>query len=902
MRAGVRSAGSRHFTSIQGESILKHALLVLFASVATFHAAPASADSSPRTTATFRAQGAHPSGSPGPLAVAGPEGDLYLTFQVSPVWPSCALQGGFTYGDEPPAKATVRWYTFSSLSEGPFYNHDGGWIELTHAGISAVVYQKPCVNYVCTPSFPTGANGWAQSPWLYSIASPAASSWYARESSSVNCYGTGGSWTIQVHWRLVDVSVSPASAQVAPLGNRQFSAQVVGSSGDSSVTWSVQEGAAGGAVTSNGLYTAPSVAGIYHVVATSRFDSSRSATATIVVPPVGVSVTPKTTTLLGGQSIQLTATVSNATNTSVTWTVQEGPSGGTVTSAGRYTAPVGAGTYHIVARSVADSSKSDTATVTVPAVGVSLSPQSATVLWGGSAQFTSSVSNAVNTAVTWSVQEGVSGGNVTTGGLYTPPSAAGTYHVVAVSTADPTRSAVATVTVPAVTVSVAPAALSLFTWTSAQYTATVTGAVNSGVIWSVSEGAGGSVTSSGIYTAPSAGGTYHLVATSIADSTKAAVATITVSPRALVNGGFEAELVGWNSAGAVPIQPAGGGGKCAELTSDPNLATFAFLDQSFDVPAGGGSLSFVYAMACAQGLPTYSYAAAALRDEVTGVTYQAALACQGGRYYFDLAPLAGHWATIMFSADAPAGGDDGADMVIDDVALSAQPPPAPVVVTVTPSTATATAGSTTQFAAQVTGASNAAVTWTVLEGVAGGSVSSTGLYTAAAMPGTYHVVATSQADGSKNATATVTVTKATTLLENGGFETGTLVPWSAREAWITSEARSGIHAAVVGGVQGDSYAYLTQTFDVPLGGGTISFWYKSSCDPSDGSVGALVRDAVTGATYSLPVICDIGGSWRQVVYALTPLQGHLATLTFSEADAWGTTTLTVDDVACSWGP
>jgi hypothetical protein len=49
----------------------------------------------------------------------------------------------------------------------------------------------------------------------------------------------------------------------------------------------------------------------------------------------------------------------------VTWSVQEGASGGAITPAGVYTAPNGVGTYHVVATSVADGTKTATATVTV---------------------------------------------------------------------------------------------------------------------------------------------------------------------------------------------------------------------------------------------------------------------------------------------------------------------------------------------------------------------------------------------------------------------------------------------------------------------------------------------------------------------------------------------------------
>ncbi|MBI1745554.1 MAG: beta-propeller fold lactonase family protein [Acidobacteria bacterium] len=60
------------------------------------------------------------------------------------------------------------------------------------------------------------------------------------------------------------------------------------------------------------------------------------------------------------------------------------------------------------------------------------------------------------------------------------------------------------------------------------FSATVTGSANTSVTWSVVEVNGGSITASGIYTAPLTLGTYHLIATSVADSTKSATITVTV--------------------------------------------------------------------------------------------------------------------------------------------------------------------------------------------------------------------------------------------------------------------------------------------------------------------------------------------------------------------------------------
>lgn len=84
------------------------------------------------------------------------------------------------------------------------------------------------------------------------------------------------------------VSVSPTAVSLVAGATQAFTAGVVGLS-DSAVTWSVQEGAAGGAITTAGLYTAPPTAGTYHVVATSVTDASKSGVAAVSVAATWVS-------------------------------------------------------------------------------------------------------------------------------------------------------------------------------------------------------------------------------------------------------------------------------------------------------------------------------------------------------------------------------------------------------------------------------------------------------------------------------------------------------------------------------------------------------------------------------------------------------------------------------------
>lgn len=76
--------------------------------------------------------------------------------------------------------------------------------------------------------------------------------------------------------------MSPQTTFVSTGEQRQFTATVTGLASQL-VTWSVQEGTAGGTINATGAYTAPGSAGVYHVVATATADTSLVATATVRV-------------------------------------------------------------------------------------------------------------------------------------------------------------------------------------------------------------------------------------------------------------------------------------------------------------------------------------------------------------------------------------------------------------------------------------------------------------------------------------------------------------------------------------------------------------------------------------------------------------------------------------------
>ena len=176
-------------------------------------------------------------------------------------------------------------------------------------------------------------------------------------------------------------------------------------------------------------------------------------------PQVSVSISPASANLPTGGSRQFTASVSGTTNTAVTWQVNGETGGdatiGEISQSGLFAAPTSAtrtSTVSVTALAQADPSKSASASVTItPVVAVGVSPTTAILASSGNQQFTATVSNTLNTGVTWQVN-GMPGGNASLGtisntGLYASPNSATTATITAVSAADPSKSASASVTV-----------------------------------------------------------------------------------------------------------------------------------------------------------------------------------------------------------------------------------------------------------------------------------------------------------------------------------------------------------------------------------------------------------------------------------------------------------------------
>lgn len=261
---------------------------------------------------------------------------------------------------------------------------------------------------------------------------------------------------------------------------------------------------------------------------------------------IGVNVSPANAALYGTQTQQFTASVTNTSNTGVTWTIS--PSVGSIDDTGLYTAPstiASQQTATVTATSQADSTKSASATVTLmPPISVSVNPTSATLYGGQTQQFAAMVINTNNTGVIWAISP-TGTGAIDTSGNYTAPASIATPQTVTVtatSQANSGASASATVTLmPPIVVALSPATSTLMASQTQQFTASVTNTNDTAVSWSISPTGTGSISSSGLYTAPAAITSQQSVtitATSQANNTTVGTATVTLAPSQCASNGY----------------------------------------------------------------------------------------------------------------------------------------------------------------------------------------------------------------------------------------------------------------------------------------------------------------------------------------------------------------------------
>ncbi len=327
-----------------------------------------------------------------------------------------------------------------------------------------------------------------------------------------------------------------ATQQFVVRGKDQFGNYMTGTP---AVTWSKT---GGGTVSNTGLFTAGALAGAASVKVTSGTITATAA-ITITIPAVltSLEVTPSTNALNAGETKQfvvrgLDQFGNYMTGTpTVTWTA----TGGTITTAGLYTAGSTAGNATVTATS-GTITASAAITISVPAVltSLELTPNTASIDAGSTQQFVVRGKDQFGNymtgtpAVTWSK---TGGGTVSNTGLFTAGALAGAASVK-VTSGTITATAAITITIPAVLTSleVTPGTNALNAGETKQFEVRgldqfgnyMTGTPT--VTWTAT---GGTITTAGLYTAGATAGNATVTATS---GTITASAAITISVPAVL--------------------------------------------------------------------------------------------------------------------------------------------------------------------------------------------------------------------------------------------------------------------------------------------------------------------------------------------------------------------------------
>jgi hypothetical protein len=483
-------------------------------------------------------------------------------------------------------------------------------------------------------------------------------------------------------------------------------------------------------------------------------------------PTVTVTIQPASASLFLGQTQAFQATVVGSPNTNVTWQVNGvaggSTSAGTISSSGLFTAPaILPPSASAIVTAVSQINPKDSASVTVTLqdnIVVSVLPLSATVSTSAAQVFTASITGtgSPSTAVTWSVN-GVAGGNATLGtivsngsasAVYTAPAATptpATVTVTATSVADTSKSANASVTVVCNGAnSMSPSAANVALSATQTFTASFCPASTTTIVWDVNGVPGGNATL-GTIVSTSANAAQYTAPTSLPP-------TNPVTIHAVAGGATVSAAVTIVSNVTVAVAPSGVSVAITQRTTlTPTVAGTSNTAVTWTVngiPNGNAILGQICQPAsvpCAApaapasgSVDFLAPAAVPSSDPVTVTATSAADPTRSG--------------TSIVIITGPTGATS--------VSIS------PAFAFIAPSTA---ALSQQRFVATVTGDSNTSVTWAVQSAVLGqgcsgaacGSVDATGLYsapTAAPSPNGISVIATSLADGTKSATAAVTIT------------------------------------------------------------------------------------------------------------------------------------------------